>query len=82
VYTEASSVLRAVVADFFFNYVGLKNAVLWDGFTAVKITNVFSNIGKTSFGMYQGASPTMGKDFDWKLSNISMFDVEAVSPEL
>jgi hypothetical protein len=56
---EASTVLRAVAADFF-------------------SVDVWRSCEITVFGTYQGASTIMPKAFDWKCSNISTCEVEAV----
>jgi hypothetical protein len=63
VYAEASSVLRALAADFVFN--------CWD-------LEIPSDNRLTIFGTYQGASTIMSKAFDWKCSRISILEVEAI----
>jgi hypothetical protein len=59
---QANTVLRAVAADFFCS----------------SSVGVWRSLRITVFGTYLGASTIMRKASDWKLSRISMFEVEAV----
>jgi hypothetical protein len=73
-FAEASTVLRAVAEDFFFN--------CW--YLEIPSDNCIRHIPRcvhyhaTVFGTYQGASTIMRKPFHWKCSRISMLEVETV----
>jgi hypothetical protein len=73
---EASTVLRAVAADFFFNCWYLE--IPSDNRISSLTVGIWRSLRITVFGTYQGVYTIMRKAFDRKRSRISMLGVEAV----